>query len=603
MSNDIFVFIEQRDGKIADVSYELLGEAANLALDLGQKVIGILPGKDIKDKAEELIAYGADEVIVADDPALLEYSTAPYAKIMAEVVRKRDPEILLIGATSIGRDLGPRISARLKTGLTADCTLLKIDPETKELHMTRPAFGGNLMAVIQCRNNRPQMATVRPGVMQPLERDDQRKGIVTVLELDFSDEVKDVEILEVIRKEKKKKDIKDARFIVAGGRGTGSKENFEKLEELADVLGGEIAGSRAAVESGWLDADKQVGQTGKTVKPEVYIACGISGAIQHVAGMENSGIIIGINKNETAPIFEVADLGIVGDMNVIVPLLSEALKKAREEGRDYVAPAGDKFMGLENILYNKRNGIGYLTINRPRALNALNRKTLQEIGTVVDLVAKDDEVQVLIVRGAGGRAFVAGADIGEMKDMDDKAGEEISALAQDVFNRLKNLPVIVIGAINGYALGGGNELAMACDIRIASNRAKFGQPEVKLGLIPGFGGTQRLQRIVGEANSKEMIFAGDMISAEEALRMGLVSQVVPPEALNRTVESLALRIMNNGMEAVRLAKKAINQGAQLDLEKGLIKENEQWTNCFRNEESKEGMSAFVEKRKPDFKRR
>ncbi|MDD2371232.1 MAG: enoyl-CoA hydratase-related protein [Firmicutes bacterium] len=255
---------------------------------------------------------------------------------------------------------------------------------------------------------------------------------------------------------------------------------------------------------------------------------------------------------------------------------------------------------MENILFNIKNRIAYLTINRPRFLNALNRKTLLEIEAVVEKLEKDESVQVVIVRGAGGRAFVAGADISKMIDMNEEEGEEISSLAQSVFSRLKNLPQVVIGAINGYALGGGNELAMACDIRIASSRAKFGQPEVKLGLIPGFGGTQRLQRIVGQGLSKELIFTGEMISAEEAFRIGLVSRVVAPEALNRVVNDLAMKIMSNGMKAVKLAKKSINEGGSIDLDNGLAVENRDWTSCFTNEESKEGMSAFVEKRKPKF---
>jgi len=601
LSKDIYVFIEQRDGKIQNVSYELLGEASSLAEDLRQRVVGVLLGSGIEDKAKKLIMYGADEVIFVDNPILQEYMTEPYAKALTQIIRENDPEILLIGATSIGRDLGPRISARIKTGLTADCTSLYIDPETKGLHMTRPAFGGNLMAVIQCKNHRPQMATVRPGVMQILEKDESRKGIIRKVKVDFSDIGNDVEILEVIKKKKKTTDITKAKYIISGGRGVGTRENFEMLKELASTLGGEVAGSRAAVEADWVAEDRQVGQTGKTVKPDLYIACGISGAIQHVAGMENSGLIIAINKNDTAPIFDISDLGVVGDFKTILPQLILAIKKAKDEGVDYVAPSSDKYMGMENILFNKKNGVAYLTINRPRFLNALNRKTILEIGAVVDILEKDESVQVLIVRGAGGRAFVAGADISKMLDMNVEEGKEISNLAQSVFSRLKNLPQVVIGAINGYALGGGNELAMACDIRIASSRAKFGQPEVKLGLIPGFGGTQRLQRIVGQGYSKELIFTGDMISAQEAFRIGLVNHVVAPEALNRVVNDLAQKIMNNGMKAVKLAKKSINEGGSIDLDSGLAIENRDWTNCFTNEESKEGMSAFVEKRKPNFK--
>jgi len=427
------------------------------------------------------------------------------------------------------------------------------------------------------------------------------EGLVTNLEIDFSDIGNDVEILEVIKKDKKITDIAKSKYIVSGGRGVGSAKNFEILGDLASVIDGEVAGSRAAIESGWVEAERQIGQTGKTVKPDLYIACGISGAIQHVAGMENSGMIIAINKNETAPIFDVADLGVVGDMNTIIPPLIEAIKKAKAEGMDYIAPSSIKYMGMENILFNQKDGIAYLTINRPRFLNALNRKTLLEIGAVVDILEKDEATDVVIVRGAGGRAFVAGADISKMLDMNEEEGEEISTLAQTIFSRLKNLPQVVIAAINGYALGGGNELAMACDIRIASSRAKFGQPEVKLGLIPGFGGTQRLQRIVGQGYSKELIFTGEMISAEEAYRIGLVNRVVAPEALNRVVNDLALKIISNGSKAVKLAKKSINEGGSIDLNSGLALENRDWTDCFINEESKEGMSAFVEKRKPNFR--
>ncbi|MEA5002078.1 MAG: enoyl-CoA hydratase-related protein [Christensenella sp.] len=256
---------------------------------------------------------------------------------------------------------------------------------------------------------------------------------------------------------------------------------------------------------------------------------------------------------------------------------------------------------MKNVLYSVQNGIGYLTINRPRAMNALNTETLKEIGAVADMVAADEEVKVLIVRGAGGRAFVAGADISEMQDMDDKEGREISEFAQSVFSKIKNLPQVVIAAVNGYALGGGNELAMACDIRLASSRAKFGQPEVNLGIMPGFGGTQRLPRIVGKGLAKEIIFSTDMISAEEAYRIGLVNKVVAPEALMRTARDLAMKIMSKGMYGVRQAKQAINEGVELDIDAGLCKEADGWTACFTTHDQKEGMEAFVEKRKPTFK--
>lgn len=601
MSKDVFVFIEQRDGKLAAVGYELLGEAASLAYDLKQKVVAILMGDGITDKAEELIFYGADEVVVIDAPILREYMTEPYTKALTAVLKERDAEIVLLGATSIGRDLAPRVSARIKTGLTADCTELSIDPDTKLLMMTRPAFGGNLMAVIQCKSHRPQMATVRTGVMQPIEKDKSRKGKVISFELEFSESDKTVQLLEVIKKEKQTEDITQAKILVSGGRGVGCKENFEILNDVANVLDAAVSGSRAAIDSGWIDKDLQVGQTGKTVRPDLYFACGISGAIQHVAGMENSGLVIAINKSETAPIFGVADLGIVGDLHAILPKLKESILKAKAEGIGYKAPAVDQQVGLENILYNVQNNIAYLTVNRPMQLNALNRKTVSEISAIADKLKDDETVKVLIVRGAGERAFVAGADISEMQGMTPDEARELSGAAQEAFSKIKALPQIVIAAINGYALGGGNELAMACDIRVASSRAKFGQPEVNLGLIPGFTGTQRLSRLVGDGDAKRMIFTGEMLSAEEALRIGLVNVVVPPEGLMRTARDLALKIMGNSMCAVKMAKQAINEGMQLEFKQGLLVENDRWTDCFRETgDGKEGMSAFVEKRQARF---
>jgi electron transfer flavoprotein alpha subunit len=601
MSKDIFVIIEQRDGIFQNVSYELLGEANSLANDLKQQVVAVLLGNKVKDKPEGLIYHGADTVLFVDHPFLKEYMTEPYTKAITQIIKDHDPEIVLFSATSIGRDLAPRISARIKTGLTADCTSLCIDPDTGLLRMTRPAFGGNLMAVIECRNHRPQMATVRPGVMQPLEEDKSRPGEVKKLNIEFSDLDKNVEILEVIKKTRAAVDISHAKCLISGGRGVGNAEGFAMIKELANSLDGEVAASRAAVDAGWIGKEHQVGQTGKTVHPELYLACGISGAIQHVAGMESSSVVIAINKNETAPIFDVADLGIVGDINVILPKLNEAVKKAKAAGIDYIAPSTDQYVGMENILYNVQNGIAYLTINRPKALNALNRKTLKEISTVTDMLQDDHTIKALIIRGAGDRAFVAGADITEMQNMDEIEGQDISAYAQKVFTKIKNLPQIVIGAINGYALGGGNELAMACDIRIASSRAKFGQPEVNLGLIPGFTGTQRLSRLVGKAQAKQLVFSTEMISAEEAFRIGLVNKVVPPESLIRTARDFALNIMSKGFAAVRLAKKAINEGAEINLEDGLVVENEAWTDCFKTSDAREGMTAFIEKRKAKFK--
>jgi len=603
MSKDVFIFIEQRDNKIQRVGYELLGEANSLAQDLGQKVIAVMLGSGVSAHGEELIRYGADEVIVVDHPILKEYLTEPYTKALTAVLQSREPEIVLFGATSIGRDLAPRIAARIKTGLTADCTALSINPDTKLLMMTRPAFGGNLIAVIQCKNHRPQMATVRPGVMQPMERDDTRKGNIGHVDVAFDETDQAVEILEIIPKIKKTADIVQAKCLVSGGRGVGCSENFKVLRSLADVLDGEVSGSRVAIDSGWLDKDLQVGQTGKTVRPELYLACGISGAIQHVAGMENANCVIAINKNETAPIFGVADLGIVGDLHVILPKLTEAVKQAKAKGISYTAPAAQQHVGLENILYHTQNGIAYLTINRPQQLNALNIKTLTEIDSIADKLQKDDSIKVLIVRGAGGRAFVAGADISQMRDLSEEQGREMSLMAQGVFDKLKNLPQIVIAAVNGYALGGGNELAMACDIRIASSRAKFGQPEVNLGLIPGFTGTQRLSRLVGDGDSKRMIFTTDMLSAEEALRIGLVNAVVAPEGLMRTCRDLALKIMSKSIYAIQLAKRSINEGLALEFHQGLLVENDYWTECFKETgDGREGMTAFVEKRPADFNR-
>jgi electron transfer flavoprotein alpha subunit len=326
MSKNVFVVAEQRDGKIMKVSYELIGKARELANDLGQDVVAVLMGSGVEAVAGDLAKAGADKVIVVDDPILAEYVTEPYTKAVTAVIKANDPEIVLFGASSIGRDLAPRVSARIHTGLTADCTKLEIDPETKLLNMTRPAFGGNIMATILCADFRPQMATVRPGVMQALESCD-KVGTVEKFAVEFTAADMNVEICEVVKTDKKSVDITEAKILVSGGRGVGSAEGFAPLKELADALGGEIAGSRAAVDNGWVDKDRQVGQTGKTVRPDLYVACGISGAIQHAAGMEESEFIVAINKEDSAPIFSICDLGIVGDLNKIVPKLTEALKK------------------------------------------------------------------------------------------------------------------------------------------------------------------------------------------------------------------------------------------------------------------------------------
>ena len=326
MSKNVYVVAEQRDGKVMKVSYELIGKARELADDLGQEVVAVLMGSGVEAVAGDLAKAGADKVVVVDDPMLAEYVTEPYTKAVTAVIKAQDPEIVIFGASSIGRDLAPRVSARIHTGLTADCTKLEIDPETKLLNMTRPAFGGNIMATILCANHRPQMATVRPGVMQALAACD-KVGTVEKFDVEFTAEDMNVEICEVVKTEKKSVDITEAKILVSGGRGLGGPEGFEPLKELAKVLGGEVSSSRAAVDAGWIDRDRQVGQTGKTVRPDLYIACGISGAIQHAAGMEESEFIVAINKEESAPIFSICDLGIVGDLNKIVPKLTEALKK------------------------------------------------------------------------------------------------------------------------------------------------------------------------------------------------------------------------------------------------------------------------------------
>ena len=336
MSKDVYVLAEQRDGVIQKVGIELIGKATELAADLGQQVVAVLLGSGIKDKADVLIKHGANKVVVVDDPMLAEYVTEPYAKALYEVIKKCDPEIVLFGASSIGRDLAPRVSARVHTGLTADCTKLDIGtidsmPDTKLLLMTRPAFGGNIMATIVCKDFRPQMATVRPGVMKALERDEARTGSVEEIKVDFTQADMNVTIKEVVKGDKKSVDITEAKVLVSGGRGIGSADFFGKLQELADVLDGVVSSSRANVDSGWIEKDRQVGQTGKTVRPDLYIACGISGAIQHVAGMEGAEYIVAINMNDTAPIFDVADLGIVGDVKAIIPKLTDAIAKRKAE--------------------------------------------------------------------------------------------------------------------------------------------------------------------------------------------------------------------------------------------------------------------------------
>lgn len=326
----VYVFAQQVDGKITKVSYELIGKARDLAADLKTKVTAVILGSGIQHLPAKLARYGADRVIIVDDPALEIYMTEPYAHALTDIVQNYKPEIVLFGATAIGRDLAPRVSARIHTGLTADCTGLDI-VEDNNLRMTRPAFGGNIMAQIICPEHRPQMATVRPGVMQRINPIDGAEAEVIAYKVAGLEADKNVDILEIINKVSTRMNIQDAKVLVSGGRGIGCPENFKMLEELADVLGGTISSSRACVDMGWAEKDRQVGQTGQTVRPNLYIACGISGAIQHLAGMEESDIIIAINKDPGAPIFDVADFGVVGDVTKIVPLLTQEIKKVYEQ--------------------------------------------------------------------------------------------------------------------------------------------------------------------------------------------------------------------------------------------------------------------------------
>ena len=335
----VFIYAQQVDNELSSIAFELIGKAKELAADLGTDVTAVLLGSNVKGLADELGEYGADKVIVVDNPELETYRTEPYAQALAAVINEYKPEIMLVGATAIGRDLGPTVSARVATGLTADCTKLEIgdfpinavpgkedEQKHNQLLMTRPAFGGNTIATIACPDNRPQMATVRPGVMQKIAPIAGAKAEIIEYNPGFEVNNRYVEILEVVKAVGQVENIMDAKILVSGGRGVGSAENFKMLQDLADALGGMVSCSRAVVENGWLAQDYQVGQTGKTVRPQIYFAIGISGAIQHVAGMEESDLIIAINKDEDAPIFDVADYGIVGDLNKIVPALTEAIK-------------------------------------------------------------------------------------------------------------------------------------------------------------------------------------------------------------------------------------------------------------------------------------
>ncbi|MGL5435165.1 MAG: FAD-binding protein [Lachnospiraceae bacterium] len=323
--HDVWVFAEQREGVIQPVVHELLGEGRKLADEIGCSLCAVLCGDHVKELAGELFAYGAEKVYLAEHEELSTYRTDSYTKVIFEAITEYKPEIVLLGATHIGRDLGPCLAVKAGTGLTADCTRLEIDPEDKKIKQTRPAFGGNLMATIVCPNHRPQMSTVRPGVMEKAVYQPGTAGEIVSLGVTFKSGEIRTKVLEIVKKTGETVSLTDAEIIVSGGMGLGKAEGFELLKQLADKLGGVVAASRAAVDAGWIDHAYQVGQTGTTVKPKIYIACGISGAIQHVAGMQEGDQIIAINTNEAAPIFEVADYGIVGDLYQVIPELMEAL--------------------------------------------------------------------------------------------------------------------------------------------------------------------------------------------------------------------------------------------------------------------------------------
>jgi len=316
---DVWIFAEQRDGQLMDVALELLGEGRRLASELGVSLCAVVAASDTRKLSEKLFAYGAEKVFSIEDELLSGFTTDAYAKVITETIIEYKPEIVLFGATHIGRDLAPRIAARLNTGLTADCTKLEIDMENRRLLQTRPAFGGNLMATIICPRTRPQMSTVRPGVMMKLEAVQGASGEVVKVKPVLSAADVRTDVKEVVKSVKELVSLTDAEIICSGGRGLGTPEGFELIHKLAERTGGIVGASRAAVDSGWIDHSRQVGQTGTTVRPKIYFACGISGAIQHLAGMQSSDVIIAVNKDPDAPIFEIADYGLVGDLYDIIP--------------------------------------------------------------------------------------------------------------------------------------------------------------------------------------------------------------------------------------------------------------------------------------------
>ncbi|HFG9178916.1 TPA: electron transfer flavoprotein subunit alpha/FixB family protein [Clostridioides difficile] len=326
-SNGVWVIGEQREGKINPVTIELIGEGRKLADQLGKELAVVIAGYEVEKEVKELLHYSVDKVYYINDPLLKDFTTDGYAISIANLIERKKPEVVLVGATSIGRDIAPRIAGKVGTGLTADCTKLEIDSTDNKLLQTRPAFGGNLMATIVCPKNRPQMSTVRPGVMAKAVRNESETGILEVVTPELTEKMIRTRLVEILPQEKKSVNLTDARIIVSGGRGLKRAEGFELIKELADKLGAEIGASRAAVDSGWIEHSHQVGQTGTTVRPELYIACGISGAIQHLAGMSDSKYIVAINKDAKAPIFSICDYGIVGDLYEIIPEMIESLNR------------------------------------------------------------------------------------------------------------------------------------------------------------------------------------------------------------------------------------------------------------------------------------
>ncbi|MCJ0406614.1 electron transfer flavoprotein subunit alpha/FixB family protein [Clostridioides difficile] len=325
--NGVWVIGEQREGKINPVTIELIGEGRKLADQLGKELAVVIAGYEVEKEVEELLHYSVDKVYYINDPLLKDFTTDGYAISIANLIERKKPEVVLVGATSIGRDIAPRIAGKVGTGLTADCTKLEIDSTDNKLLQTRPAFGGNLMATIVCPKNRPQMSTVRPGVMTKAVRNESETGILEVVTPELTEKMIRTRLVEILPQEKKSVNLTDARIIVSGGRGLKRAEGFELIKELADKLGAEIGASRAAVDSGWIEHSHQVGQTGTTVRPELYIACGISGAIQHLTGMSDSKYIVAINKDAKAPIFSICDYGIVGDLYEILPEMIESLNR------------------------------------------------------------------------------------------------------------------------------------------------------------------------------------------------------------------------------------------------------------------------------------